>query len=43
MKLASFHVEGRDRVGILAGNGELADIADVLRSARCEIHPRLQT
>ena len=33
MKLASFHVEGRDRVGILAGNGELADIADVLRSA----------
>jgi 2-keto-4-pentenoate hydratase/2-oxohepta-3-ene-1,7-dioic acid hydratase in catechol pathway len=31
MKLASFHVEGRDRIGVEVAPGWLADIADLLR------------
>lgn len=33
MKLASFHAEGRDRIGIACDDDALADIADVLHAA----------
>jgi 2-keto-4-pentenoate hydratase/2-oxohepta-3-ene-1,7-dioic acid hydratase in catechol pathway len=34
MKLASFHAEGRDRIGVELPSGGIADIADLLHEAR---------